>query len=150
MDGRKVLAVRELARLAARISSKCNNRERRSVGKKKSKSGKHALPKRIAGVKIPKALRKAGGKALANAPLVSEIIAASLIAAAAALSQTEAGGKVVRKAKKRLQSLKQDGLGDNDLAGAISAAITSAVEHWSNSRDESARKASPAGPATQH
>ena len=47
------------------------------------------LPKKIAGVKIPKELRKAGGKAVtlaARHPVISDIVAAGLLAAAAALT----------------------------------------------------------------
>jgi hypothetical protein len=111
------------------------------VGKKKDKKSKHTLPKRIAGVKVPKKLRKAGGSALASTPIVSEIIATSLIAAAAALAKTETGGRVARKAQQGLQSLKQDGAsGAHDLAGVIGAAITSAVEHWAGGSADDRRK----------
>lgn len=114
------------------------------MGKKKDKKSKHTLPKRIAGVKVPKKLRKAGGSALASTPIVGEIIATSLIAAAAALSKTEAGGKVARKAKEGLQSLKQEGGGGaHDLAGVIGAAITSAVEHWAGDSTSDRHKGKP-------
>ena len=56
---------------------------------KKSKKGKDKtrVPKRIAGVKVSKAVRKAGKSALklAEQPAVSEAVAAALLAAAAAL-----------------------------------------------------------------
>lgn len=114
------------------------------MGKKKDKKSKHTLPKRIAGVKVPKKLRKAGGSALASTPIVSEIIATSLIAAATALSKTEAGGRVARKAQQGLQSLKQEGAGGaHDLAGAIGAAISSAVEHWAGASSGGRRKGKP-------
>jgi urease accessory protein UreF len=53
-------------------------------GKKKDKL---KIPKRIAGVKVSKAVRKAGKSALklAETPAVSETVAAALLAAAAAL-----------------------------------------------------------------
>jgi urease accessory protein UreF len=53
-------------------------------GKKKDKV---KIPKRIAGVKVSKAVRKAGKTAmkLAEQPAVSETVAAALLAAAAAL-----------------------------------------------------------------
>jgi hypothetical protein len=114
------------------------------MSKKKDKKSKHALPKRIAGVKVPKKLRKAGGSALASTPIVSEIIATSLIAAATALSKTEAGGRVARKAKQGLRSLQQEGAGGaHDLAGVIGAAITSAVEHWAGGSTAGRRKGKP-------
>lgn len=53
------------------------------------KSKKPKIPKKIAGVKIPKQARKAGDKALklaAEHPVISDIVAAGLLAAAAALT----------------------------------------------------------------
>lgn len=60
-------------------------------GDKKAKKGKGKdqikVPKRVAGVKVPKAVREAGKSALklAEQPIVSETVAAALLAAAAAL-----------------------------------------------------------------
>src|SRR5688572_4301335 len=58
-------------------------------GDKKAKKDKDKIkvPKRIAGVKVPKAVRKAGRTAmkLGRQPAVSETVAAALLAAAAAL-----------------------------------------------------------------
>ena len=58
-------------------------------GDKKAKKGKDRIkvPKRIAGVKVSKAVRQAGKTALklAERPAVSETVAAALLAAAAAL-----------------------------------------------------------------
>lgn len=58
-------------------------------GDKKAKKGKDKvkIPKRIAGVKVSKAVRQAGKTALklAEQPVVSETVAAALLAAAAAL-----------------------------------------------------------------
>jgi urease accessory protein UreF len=56
-------------------------------GGKKDKKDKLKIPKRIAGVKVSKAVRKAGKSALklAETPAVSETVAAALLAAAAAL-----------------------------------------------------------------
>lgn len=58
-------------------------------GDKKAKKDKDRtkVPKRIAGVKVSKAVRQAGKKALklAEQPAVSETVAAALLAAAAAL-----------------------------------------------------------------
>jgi urease accessory protein UreF len=54
---------------------------------KKGKKDKAKIPKRIGGVKVPKAVRQAGKIALklAETPAVSETVAAALLAAAAAL-----------------------------------------------------------------
>jgi hypothetical protein len=56
-------------------------------GDKKKGKDKLKIPKRIAGVKVSKAVRKAGKGALklAEQPAVSETVAAALLAAAAAL-----------------------------------------------------------------
>src|SRR5688572_11291438 len=65
--------------------------EARMAKDKKSKS---------AGVKLPKKLRKLGRKAikLAEQPVVSEIVAAALLSAAAALRETESGRKSAKRA----------------------------------------------------
>ena len=50
---------------------------------------KNKIPKKVGGVKIPKEVRKAGDKALklaAEHPVISDIVAAGLLAAAAALT----------------------------------------------------------------
>ena len=59
---------------------------------KKGKKDKVKIPKRIAGVKVAKAVRKAGKTALklAEQPAVSETVAAALLAAAAALKDPPA------------------------------------------------------------
>jgi hypothetical protein len=56
-------------------------------GDGKKDKDKIKIPKRIAGVKVSKAVRKAGKQALklAESPAVSETVAAALLAAAAAL-----------------------------------------------------------------
>jgi hypothetical protein len=59
---------------------------------KKGKKDKVKIPKRIAGVKVAKAVRKAGKSALrlAEQPAVGEAVAAALLAAAAALREPPA------------------------------------------------------------
>ena len=56
---------------------------------KNKKKAKAKLPKEIGGVKVPKKLRKIGNKAvkLAKEPVVSEMVAGALLAAAAALRE---------------------------------------------------------------
>ena len=57
------------------------------MAKNDKKKGK--LPKEVGGIKVPKQLRKAGNKAmkLAKDPVVSEVVAAALLSAAAALRE---------------------------------------------------------------
>jgi hypothetical protein len=59
------------------------------MAKDVKKKGK--LPKEVGGIKVPKKLRKAGNKALklAKDPVVSEVVAAALLSAAAALRETK-------------------------------------------------------------
>jgi hypothetical protein len=56
-------------------------------GKKNDGKKGNPIPKEIAGIKLPKELRKAGRKAvkLVKDPVVSEVVAAVLLSAAAAL-----------------------------------------------------------------
>jgi hypothetical protein len=67
-------------------------------GKKKDKKDTIKIPKRIAGVKISKAVRKAGKSALklTETPAVSETVAAALLAAAAALRDPPAARRGAR------------------------------------------------------
>jgi hypothetical protein len=64
----------------------------------KSKATK--LPKKVAGVKIPKELRKAGQAAAewVRGPVISEIAAAAMMAAAASLADSKKGRTVRRDA----------------------------------------------------
>jgi hypothetical protein len=89
--------------------------------KKKAKSGgadeiqvKIKVPKEVGGVKVPKQLRKAGKQALklAQEPVVSEVVAGALLAAAAAL-RAPAGEK---------------GLAAAAAAGAVDAARKSKTD----------------------
>ena len=62
---------------------------------------KNKLPKRIAGVKIPKKLRKRGGKAyaLVNNPLLADLLAVALLAAADRISKQPKVKKAGKTAK---------------------------------------------------
>ena len=56
------------------------------------------LPKKVAGVKVPKKLRKAGSAAMDLAqPVIGEVVAAALTAAAASLLKDTKVGKTVRR-----------------------------------------------------
>ena len=61
--------------------------------KKKNKGGEAKLPKTIAGVRVPKELRKAGHllRDLAESPLAREIVAASFMAAVTAVAGSRQG-----------------------------------------------------------
>jgi hypothetical protein len=66
------------------------------MAKDKKKKKKDKLPKEIAGVKVPKELRKPAAKAkklLEDHPVISEAVAAGMIAAAAALMDDKQGKK---------------------------------------------------------
>jgi hypothetical protein len=62
---------------------------------------KNRLPKRIAGVKIPKKLRRRGGQVFAflDSPVISSIVAAGLLAAADSISKQPKVKKAGKKAK---------------------------------------------------
>ena len=64
-----------------------------------AKNGK--LPKRIAGVKIPKKLRKRGGKlyGLVNSPLIADLVAVALLAAADRITKQPKVKKAGKAAK---------------------------------------------------
>lgn len=78
---------------------------------KKAKKNGAKLPKTIAGVKVPKPLRKRGGKVIEalNHPLVSDLAAAALLAAAAALRDNKgvraAAGEAKRKSGATLEDV---------------------------------------------
>ncbi len=63
---------------------------------------KNRLPKRIAGVKIPKKLRKRGGQVFAflDSPVISSIVAAGLLAAADSISKQPKVKKAGKTAKR--------------------------------------------------
>lgn len=89
---------------------------------KKSKSTK--LPKRIMGVKVPKRLRKRGGRLvdLTAHPLVADVAAAALIAAAAAIRDNKKVRKTADKAYGRAGDLASEaGAGAASLGTIIAA-----------------------------
>ena len=89
---------------------------------KKSKSAK--LPKKIAGVKIPKAVRKTGGSAVKalRHPLLADIVAAALIAAAAAIRSNKKVRRAARTAKDKAgEAAKGAGAGAATLGTVIAA-----------------------------
>lgn len=83
---------------------------------------KSKTPKAIGGVKVPKKLRRATDKvqALASNPIVSEVVATALIAAAASLAETKAGKKARREAGDAAEALAGEG-------AAIGASVKKAL-----------------------
>ena len=91
---------------------------------------KNKLPKKIAGVKIPKALRSSGGAVaqIAQNPVAREIFAAALVAAAAALASNKKVQRATGTAGETAKGLASDTADTaNRLGHAIAAAITSAA-----------------------
>lgn len=89
------------------------------MGKKSTK-----LPKRIAGVKIPKKLRKRGGKMvdmLAH-PLVADVAAAALLAAAQAIKESKRVRSATATAREKAGELANEaGDGAASLGTVIAA-----------------------------
>jgi hypothetical protein len=75
----------------------------------KAKNSK--IPKRIAGVKVPKELRNAADLALqlSRHPVVADIIAAGLLAAAAALKDSDAVKDAAKAAGDEADALRRSG-----------------------------------------
>ena len=83
------------------------------------------LPKRIAGVKIPKRLRKSGAPlyALLQNPLVADLVAVGLIAAADALTKTQAAKAAGKAAKHGAKDAAEaTGTGAASVAGILALA----------------------------
>ncbi len=98
---------------------------------------KKKIPKRIAGVKVPKKLRKTGDKvaALAADPVVREIALAAVAAGLAAREDTR------KKAKKAAAQAGGEAAGEAAwVAAALSAAALEAGRRVAKALDESAAK----------
>lgn len=91
------------------------------------KSKKTKMPKKVGGVKIPKEVRKAGDKALklaAEHPVISDIVAAGLLAAAAALT----GDKKLRITARELgEDVKETASASSGKASRAKAAAKAAA-----------------------
>ena len=101
---------------------------------KKSKSA-GVLPKRIAGVKVPKVLRKSSSNMLsmAQTPIIRDVIASSLVAAAAAIVGTDRARKTGKgkKARKKVADWAHQGTHEaNQTAQAVGNAVTAATDRW--------------------
>ena len=96
------------------------------MGKKKDKGGKDKLPKTIAGVKVPKELRKGGQFAkFMNDPMVREIALAALAAGLAA--RTDARRAAKRTAAKAGEAAEDAAEGAERSAGWVKAALGAAA-----------------------
>ncbi|MGY4398609.1 hypothetical protein ACVWZA_003817 [Sphingomonas sp. UYAg733] len=89
------------------------------------------LPKRIAGIKVPRELRKSGAALLekANSPIGREVIAAGITAIVAAAARSQAGRKVTAKATETASNAAQTGVDDvRQIADAISVAASAVMQ----------------------
>ena len=124
------------------------------MAKSKKKKVKSGLPKRIAGIKVPKELRRSGGTmlTLAQTPVVREIIASGLVAAAAAITGSDKTQKVGKKAKRQTGKIADTGLHQmSEIGQAASAAVVAAMEKWFGGSSISAGdKATPLKTAGKH
>ncbi len=96
------------------------------------------IPKEVAGVKIPKGLRKAGKAAseFAQQPAVGEFVAAALTAAAASLVAQSKAGKAVRRETADAAS---EGVKEASAIGAaVKRALLDAARELLDSMEDSA------------
>ncbi|HWH17269.1 MAG TPA: hypothetical protein VNT77_02895 [Allosphingosinicella sp.] len=94
------------------------------------------LPKKIAGVKVPKELRKVGNAArsLAKQPVISELVAAALTAAAASLT---AQNKAARSVRRTAEDLTSETVRETAAIGAtVKRALLDAARDLIDSLDE--------------
>jgi hypothetical protein len=95
-----------------------------------AKNGK--LPKRIAGVKIPKKLRKSGAPlyALLQNPLIADLVAVGLVAAADALAKTQAAKAAGKAAKHGAKDAAEaTGSGATSVAGILALAAREGAKY---------------------
>lgn len=108
------------------------------------------LPKKIAGVKISKKVRKSGNKliAAANTPAGRELLAAGLVAAGAALAKAQKARRSTEGAAEPVKDAAERGA---QMAGQIGAAVGAAANaaldrlFGSNAAAESGDENPPAG-----
>jgi len=91
-----------------------------------AKDGKLKVPKRIAGVKVPKEVRKTANKALklADIPLAMELAAAALAAAAASMKSRNGTSRAAAGAEDQLEAVREQAgrLRDLIVAAALDGA----------------------------
>lgn len=94
---------------------------------------KARLPKRVAGIRIPKAVRRNSGWLiqLLQTPQVQAAVASGLAAASAALAGDKTGKMTAKQAKRRLKFATEEGVDRvAALADAVGAAVTTSLESW--------------------
>ena len=91
-----------------------------------AKDGKLKVPKRIAGVKVPKKVRKTANKALklADNPLAMELAAAALAAAAASMKSRNGNARAAAGDEDQLEAVREQAgrLRDLIVAAALDGA----------------------------
>lgn len=106
------------------------------------------LPKKIAGVKIPKKLRKSGGKLIeaANTPAGRELLAVGLVAAGSALAKAQQKRRAHADdpAKPHVDAAERGAQVAGQIGAAVSAAANAALDRFFGS--EGADKAADAAP----
>lgn len=109
---------------------------------------RNKVPKRIAGVKVPKAVRR-GLKDLARSQDGKTVIAEALLAAGAALAAVEArpGSKTRKTAAQAGRKLKPTAVAALATAADSRAAVAAAFERAARSFTDSLRGPKPAEPA---
>lgn len=114
---------------------------------KKDKKAKLKIPKQVAGVKVPKKLRKLGDQAVkvAKDPVVSEAVAGALLAAAAALREGKDPRSALGAAVK--QGLKGGGTARQETGRLSDGLKLLALDLARRALDGSARKREPEGAA---
>lgn len=105
---------------------------------KKSKK----LPKKIAGVKIPKKMRKSGGELLArvNTPLGRELVAAGLVAAGAAMAKKGQAHRTAARAAGEVEDAAEAGARmASQIGGVVGAAANAALDRFFGPQPDTAK-----------
>lgn len=138
------------------------------VAKEKKKSGKSAkaakLPKTVAGIELPKELRKQGGKLLelARNPLVADLVAAGLVALAANVRNSGHSSAAAKTDGTKTDDAKSDDEGEkakdkstsSDVIGRTAVSLATivaarAAEKITSKLTEPSKPAAAAEPATE-
>lgn len=111
-----------------------------------AKNSKNALPKRIAGVKVPKAMRRGRFARFVRGELAGEIIASALVAGAVALARSKKGRTLTAKGKVKARK-------GADRLGAALTSASAMIADRANKSDGKApaatrRKTAKRTPAT--
>ena len=117
------------------------------MGKNKKDKGKKAK-KEDGGLKIPKPLRKAGKEALklAKEPVVSEVVAAALLSAAAALRDNKTAAKAGQKgAEKAADAAAETGQEFSKIGDALRGLALDLARRTLDNWDRPAAKKSASG-----